>query len=99
MGVSHKITGIEMSYYGSRQRFRGFRLEGVTGDVDPFVGGEFEAEELKTFLANDGSVTHPFEYLDAEIEWAKKQIGKTLVTDEILYSAFATMGSVEILGE
>lgn len=96
---SYKIVGIEKHYLcDHKPRLAGFRLDGIVGSVDPFVGGEFMPDCLGKFLDSNGNVIDgkTEDFFLAEIEWGKEQIGKTLVCEDLCFSAFATRGKVGI---
>ena len=64
--------------------FSGFILDGINGDVDPIVGGDLIGGLPDTATIEQWN------------EWAKQQVGKYLVCDEIIYKAFATRGKTRI---
>ena len=96
---SYKITGIDLVHLcDSSPRFFGFRLENEIGSVCPFVDGEFMPPELMGYLDGNGDVVKDG-FIDAEMEWAKKQVGKYLQCEGLIYRAFATSGDVSISEE
>ena len=96
---SYKITAIERMYLcDGSPRFDGFRLENEIGSVDPFVDGKFMPPELMEYLDGKGNVVKEG-FTNAEMEWAKKQVGKYLQCEGLIYRAFATSGDVSISEE
>ena len=96
---SYKIIGIDlMDPCDASLRFEGFRLENEIGTVDPFVDGKFMPPELMEYLDGNGDVVKDG-FTNAEIEWAKKQVGKYLQCEGLIYLAFATSGDVSISEE
>lgn len=88
--MKYQITGVEVTYYGTTGlRFSGFRLKGVVGYVDPFVGAEMAHPLGEPGDDGDG-------WLKAELEWAQDQVGKYLVCDDLMFKAFATHGKTSI---
>ena len=93
---SYKITAIERMYLcDASPQFSGFRLENEIGSVDPFVDGKFMPPELMEYLDGKGDVVKDG-FTNAQIEWAKKQVGKYLQCEGLIYQAFATSGDVSI---
>lgn len=102
--VKHKIIGIKQSYiWGGGHRFAGFYLEGVVGDVDPFVSADLHPNDCFDAQITGEEypeTTLPFEeYAKRELEWAKSMVGKYLVCDRLSYTAFSTNGEVRFENE
>lgn len=84
----YKILSVRQEYNANvTWMFAGFRLEGVIGIVDPFVGGGLDVPELKEFEGTG-------EFHKKQLEWAKSQIGKIMVCEYLVEAAFATAGKV-----
>lgn len=92
--MKFKIMGIEKGLSHNLQRFMGFRLEGISGSVDPFVDDNLIVDCLGKYLNDEGQPINIKEFFAAEMEWAENQIGKKLICDELAYVAFATTGPV-----
>lgn len=81
MKQKYKIKRVNINHEGV---FTGFILEGVFGDVDPFVGAEFVDEP-------------EFKSQQEIVDWAQDQIGKTLFCDELVTKCIATYGKTYIV--
>ena len=92
--MKYKIIRVQLTTYGARSRFDGFLLEDVCGTVDPFVGGDLIVDHLQAFENDNGSIEDIDGFLDAELEWAKEQVGKYMECEGLHFSAFATDGKV-----
>jgi hypothetical protein len=74
------ITGVKIAVDGNmHDYFDGFYVKGVNGAIDPFV---------------DDNFSKSIEDLDCseQVEWARKQVGKTLFYDELIPCGYYTHG-------
>lgn len=96
-GIDKKLALIDPITRMLEWRLEGFKLEGVRGTVDVFVDGEFSyPDSVKKYMDDNQSVTDFDKFFKSEIEWAEKQVGKTLTCEDLIYRAFATQGTIAI---
>jgi hypothetical protein len=84
MSQKFKIIGVTTDHYPDFTCFAGFQLEGVIGSVDPFISGYFDGPAKDLELHSE------------TLAWARAQVGKYLVCDEVMTRAFATHGNTYI---